>query len=160
MLGVNLGSGKPWAGLPFWYSFDAENGELFTEETELPFRENSVPLLFSSHFIEHLSTGEVDHLLKETFRILKPGGKFRIICPDIEGLARMVSVGENTPILNRPGGWGSADLVLNSENVFLHFACHYELYSEADGKAVVFRGPPKLDVDEARRIAQLPVSEI
>lgn len=160
VIGVNLGSGKPWAGLPFWYAYDAEEGELFTGETELPFSENSVELLFSSHFIEHLNIGEAEHLLKEAFRILKPGGKFRIICPDIELLANAVFRGENTPILNRPSGWGSSELALNAENIFLHFACHYELYSEGEGSSVVFRGPPRLDDVEARRIAELPVSEI
>lgn len=160
VVGMNFGSGKSWVGLPFWRSFDALNGEHFTDRTELSFADNSLPFLFSSHFIEHLSVSEAEHFFEETFRILKPGGKFRIICPDISKLANWVSFGHNPLTISRPGGWGSSDLELNVENIFLHFACHYELYSEDQNGSVVFRGPPKLSVETARDIAALPTSEI
>ena len=49
----------------------------------LPFTNGSVSNLFSSHFIEHLTYRQGIDFLKETHRVLKPGGIVRIICPDI-----------------------------------------------------------------------------
>ena len=50
----------------------------------LPFTNSSVTNLFSSHFIEHLTYRQGIDFLKETYRVLKPGGILRIICPDIK----------------------------------------------------------------------------
>lgn len=50
----------------------------------VPFRENSVDYMFTSHFLEHLRLSEARRLLKESFKALKPGGLFRITVPDLE----------------------------------------------------------------------------
>jgi len=44
----------------------------------LPFNDNSVDVIRSSHFLEH---SHLDHILSESFRVLKPGGKFIAIVP-------------------------------------------------------------------------------
>ena len=49
----------------------------------LPFADESVSNIFCSHFIEHLSYTEALRYFKEVYRILKPGGIIRFICPDI-----------------------------------------------------------------------------
>ena len=49
----------------------------------LPFEDSSVEVIFSSHFIEHLTFEEGLNFLKECYRVLRPGGILRIICPDI-----------------------------------------------------------------------------
>jgi SAM-dependent methyltransferase len=51
----------------------------------LPFLENeSVDLCFSSNLLEHLpSKAVVDSLLKEVFRVLRPGGRYIVIQPNI-----------------------------------------------------------------------------
>ena len=48
----------------------------------LPFEDNSVEYIFSSHFIEHLHYPQAVEYLRESFRVLKPGGIIRTICPD------------------------------------------------------------------------------
>ncbi len=50
----------------------------------VPFRENSVDYMFTSHFLEHLRLSQARRLLKESFEALKPGGLFRITVPDLE----------------------------------------------------------------------------
>lgn len=50
----------------------------------IPFHDNSVPHIYSSHFFEHLFRHEAEHLLQECFRVLKPGGIIRICVPSLD----------------------------------------------------------------------------
>jgi len=51
---------------------------------DLPFSENTVPNIYSSHFFEHLFKEQTEHLLKECFRVLAPEGRIRICVPSLE----------------------------------------------------------------------------
>lgn len=58
--------------------------ELSSPALCLPFRDESVEVVYSSHLIEHLD-GEADkRLFREIVRILKPGGLLRLCCPDMD----------------------------------------------------------------------------
>ena len=50
----------------------------------LPFEDSSVEVIFSSHFIEHLTFEEGINFLKECHRVLRPDGILRISCPDMK----------------------------------------------------------------------------
>lgn len=52
----------------------------------LPFKDNSVDAVFSSHVIEHLYIYESNYLFKEILRILRPGGWVRFVLPDLENI--------------------------------------------------------------------------
>lgn len=39
--------------------------------------------VFTEHLIEHITFKEGQNLLRESFRVLKPGGKIRVACPDL-----------------------------------------------------------------------------
>tara|TARA_R110000744_G_scaffold18499_8_gene49657 strand:- start:7673 stop:8416 length:744 start_codon:yes stop_codon:yes gene_type:complete len=47
-------------------------------------RDECLDIAYTSHTIEHISDEYVYHLFRETHRILKKGGVFRITCPDID----------------------------------------------------------------------------
>jgi SAM-dependent methyltransferase len=49
----------------------------------LPVADSSVRGCFASHVLEHLSRDDVPVALSNTFRILEPGGLFRLIVPDL-----------------------------------------------------------------------------
>tara|TARA_A200000113_G_scaffold225927_1_gene248787 strand:+ start:4598 stop:5257 length:660 start_codon:yes stop_codon:yes gene_type:complete len=49
----------------------------------LPLESGSVKGLFASHVIEHLSYQDAKTCLKNSFDLLKPGGCFRLIVPDL-----------------------------------------------------------------------------
>ncbi len=49
----------------------------------LPFEDNSVDYVYSSHLLEHLHRDDALQLLGEVHRILKPGGWVRICVPDL-----------------------------------------------------------------------------
>ncbi|MBM3210890.1 methyltransferase domain-containing protein [Candidatus Poribacteria bacterium] len=60
---------------------------------KLPFENNTFHYIFNEHFIEHLPYRMGEKMLKECYRILKPGGKIRISTPDLQFLIKLY--GEN-----------------------------------------------------------------
>jgi len=53
--------------------------------------DNSYDGIYSEHFIEHLEKDRGDALLRECFRILKPGGTIRTVWPAMEFVDRLLS---------------------------------------------------------------------
>jgi predicted SAM-dependent methyltransferase len=54
----------------------------------LPIPDCSADGIYASHVLEHLSLDEFWIALRNTFRLLKPGGIFRLVVPDLERRAR------------------------------------------------------------------------
>jgi predicted SAM-dependent methyltransferase len=63
----------------------------------IPLADNSVDIIYSSHFFEHLYRSEVFCLLKECRRVLKPNGVMRVVLPDTEKIANMFLGVDQTP---------------------------------------------------------------
>jgi SAM-dependent methyltransferase len=55
--------------------------------SRLPIESGTAECVFCSHILEHLSSADVDLALEETFRILAPGGVFRLVVPDLQSRA-------------------------------------------------------------------------
>lgn len=92
---VNIGSGG-WSH-PLWHTLDKstdwykkiqENKIDYDHDLcsskPLPFDSNSLEAVFCSHVIEHIPNDKVQYLFDEVYRVLAPGGYFRITCPDIK----------------------------------------------------------------------------
>ena len=64
-----------------------KNGVVFLDAS-LPFNipDNSFDYIFSEHMFEHLTYKGGKNMIKECYRILKPGGVIRISTPDLEFL--------------------------------------------------------------------------
>ena len=106
---VQFGCG--WAAPEDWLNFEASPtlrferipviGRLYTKNANrfpenvvygdivkgLPVPPGSVSRLFSSHVIEHLSYNDALRAIGNCFDLLKPGGVFRIIVPDLKARA-------------------------------------------------------------------------
>ena len=54
----------------------------------LPVGENQCDGIYCSHVLEHLSLADARIALRNTFKILKKGGIFRCVVPDLEFYAR------------------------------------------------------------------------
>lgn len=52
----------------------------------LPFEDNSIDVVYSSHFFEHISKEDSDYILSEIYRVLKKQGIVRIVVPDLQNL--------------------------------------------------------------------------
>ena len=54
----------------------------------IPFEDNSIDLVYHSHFFEHINRSDIGDFLLEVKRVLKPSGIQRIVVPDFEWLCR------------------------------------------------------------------------
>ncbi len=54
----------------------------------LPLTQGRAKYVFASHVLEHLALDDFRTALTHTFRLLRPGGYFRLIVPDLEQLAQ------------------------------------------------------------------------
>lgn len=53
----------------------------------LPIKPSSCAALYCSHTLEHLALEDLRKALQNTYRYLRPGGRFRFVLPDLEQLA-------------------------------------------------------------------------
>jgi len=53
------------------------------------FADDSVDLIYCCHMIEHLHRYEVESVLREWYRVLKPGGILRVATPDFEKIVEI-----------------------------------------------------------------------
>jgi predicted SAM-dependent methyltransferase len=116
-----LASGKPiWLELASWtrpeqvgwtFSDLGGGGDLQLDLTRpLPFPDNSVARIYSSHVLEHFSyPSPMLDLLRECHRILRPGGEFSIAVPD----ARLFLDGYHDPAAFRASALCTEDVGLN-----------------------------------------------
>jgi len=49
----------------------------------LPFVDDVVDVVYSSHFLEHLYREDAEYLLRESWRVLHSGGRIRVCIPDL-----------------------------------------------------------------------------
>jgi SAM-dependent methyltransferase len=54
----------------------------------LPFATGSADAVYASHFLEHLYREEGQQLMRESFRVLAPGGIVRIVVPDLQAIVQ------------------------------------------------------------------------
>ncbi|HWU56059.1 MAG TPA: class I SAM-dependent methyltransferase [Rhizomicrobium sp.] len=87
--GLNLGAGPLWRR-PGWTTIDHKHNWWRRADTawRLSFSAQSFDWVFSSHMLEHIPHFKIDAVLKECNRVLKPGGKIRLVCPNLEVFAR------------------------------------------------------------------------
>ena len=128
--GINLGAGLDWK-LEDWIGLDIVNGEYLNENTILPFQDNSIEYVFSSHFFEHINDKTAINLLKESYRVLKPGGIIRITTPHYERLYNKCKTNDidfytkNNILRDRSKHWGNTNIENNIYNTLVHFICNY-----------------------------------
>ena len=65
----------------------------------IPFNDNSVDFIFTSHFLEHLFEQQAERLLVESFRVLKNGGTLRISVPDLSYAISLYQTGHKHQML-------------------------------------------------------------
>jgi hypothetical protein len=115
---VHYGAG--WTAAPGWLNFDASpslrlerlpvigallkvNAQRFPSEVRfgdivagLPVRPGTVTSVYASHVLEHLSYDDFWKALHNTYDMMKPGGVFRLIVPDLRGRAQRYLAGSTS----------------------------------------------------------------
>lgn len=87
---LHLGCGKRDFG-PDWIHIDGVHYPHVTSHDiiTLPFDDDSCSLVYASHVIEYFDRDMVVKVLKEWFRVLRPGGIIRLAVPDFEAITRL-----------------------------------------------------------------------
>jgi SAM-dependent methyltransferase len=65
----------------------------------LPFADNAADFIYSSHFLEHLFKDEAQRVLRESLRVLKPGGTVRVCVPDLAHAVALYEIGDKRAML-------------------------------------------------------------
>ncbi len=71
---------------PDWQTLDLREGADFQcdfRKDSLPFPDESLDAVHSSHMIEHISAADGRSLFREIYRCLRPGGALRLSTPDL-----------------------------------------------------------------------------
>jgi predicted SAM-dependent methyltransferase len=87
--GLNWGCGPTLA--PGWINSDREqyhdtrradfhHGDVISG---LPWDDGTFDGIVANHSLQSLGAGELDHAVREFHRVLRPGGRFRVLVPDI-----------------------------------------------------------------------------
>lgn len=74
---------------------------VFDIRKRFPIDDGVIEEVISIATLEHVREHDVRHVLKEFFRVLKPGGVLRVCTPDIEGIAKGILEGENAEVVNQ-----------------------------------------------------------
>lgn len=81
---------------PGWISTDVHwRGRSYLDATRTwPVPDGSVEFIYADNVIEHLSLEQNRFLLLEAYRVLRPGGRIRLVTPDIGALVQTYLAGE------------------------------------------------------------------
>ncbi|TWU20539.1 hypothetical protein Pla52o_44170 [Novipirellula galeiformis] len=86
---LNVGCGNCYH--PDWTNVDlvASGPEVYQCDLRrgLPYEAEQFAAVYHSHVLEHLTPDNAATMLRDCFRVLRPGGIIRVVVPDLEGIA-------------------------------------------------------------------------
>ncbi len=81
---LNIGAGpirlRGYIGVDYYHP----DAEVHADAACLPFANGTVDTIITSHMVEHLAEPHFQRALQEWLRVLIPGGRLEIRCPNIE----------------------------------------------------------------------------
>ena len=89
---LNIACGDTFIKSDSWINLDFESNSKDVIQCDIlkkiPFENNSIENIYSSHFVEHVSLENIPQLFYEFYRLLCAGGKIRVVTPDFEEMCR------------------------------------------------------------------------
>jgi predicted SAM-dependent methyltransferase len=96
--------------LPGWLNTDLESSDtvVYLDLTKkFPLENDTFDYVFTEHAIEHIPYEHGLGMLREAFRVLRPGGKIRVVTPDFAFLKALYSP-QKTPLQEAYIAWANA----------------------------------------------------
>lgn len=97
---------------------------------KLPFKNNLVDYIYTSHFIEHLHRYQTENLLRECKRVLRPGGIIRICVPDIKLLSKKYIDGDRDYFVSIEDSAGDKKELHEIADLFMQHIYGYDSWSK------------------------------
>lgn len=92
---ISLGAGRETPDE--WIGFDRyKSGKnIFSVNMlfDFPVKSDSIDAILAEHILEHFCWDDLEYILKECYRVMKNGGKIRIVSPDAKNIARLIQLG-------------------------------------------------------------------
>ena len=124
MIKINLGCGwrnfgKDWIHIDGgdYLHLDSKN------IINLPYKDNSADLIYASHVIEYFNREEIEGVLNEWIRVLKPNGKLRLAVPNFKEMVTMYLNGDIN-LESILGPLYGKMIVLNNCHIFSNFSSY------------------------------------
>jgi predicted SAM-dependent methyltransferase len=79
--------------LPGWLNTELcpRRSQVYLDATRpFPLPDNCIDVIYSEHMIEHVPWSGGREMLRECFRVMKPGGLLRVVTPDLAFLVRLL----------------------------------------------------------------------
>lgn len=141
------------------YTFDQymakyKNVQIIHHELKngIPFPDNSVANIYSSHFFEHLFKKDAEKLLLESYRVLKQGGIIRICVPslkieveEIKNAIRKYEDGDIMPIQKYVTSEITGFNDVYSNHRWMYVFRNLNLFSRMQGFLILRNFPPKTE---------------
>jgi predicted SAM-dependent methyltransferase len=86
--------------LPGWINTDNQpsvRADYLDFTQQFPFVSNMMAAVFCEHTIEHITSAEAVRMVGEVFRVLKPGGWFRVVTPSLDRICQMLLDPDSAP---------------------------------------------------------------
>lgn len=95
---LQVGSGQ--VRLPGWLNTDLLYGSFYLDISQpLPLPSNTFTYAFGEHVIEHITERQGLQLLREVYRVLRPGGVMRMTTPDLRKIVALYE--DRNPTISR-----------------------------------------------------------
>lgn len=169
---INIGAGSFFH--PYWHNVDNPNDYYsaaqrdhlhisydLTSKNPMPFEDATLKVAYTSHVIEHINDQDAAHLFGEVYRCLRPGGYFRIACPDMD-LEYQAYMRGDADFWKWPNAYGVYNETIGQR--FLdHFAtaltmshpcCDHEKLGDEELRAIFSSQPKEAAFDEV--VSRLP----
>ena len=88
---------------------------------ELPFDSNSCEEVILLHVLEHIPSYDVEKVLNEIYRVIKPGGSFVVAVPDLKETAKLLVDSKS----NEEEDWALRLIHGTQRNEWSHHYCGY-----------------------------------
>lgn len=99
------------------------------------FADNSVDLIYNCHVLEHFRRYQIEDVLREWYRVLKPGGILRLAVPDFEKLVEVYQKTKDLKLIMGPL-FGRQDYPENTHYIVFDYAYLTELLTRVGFKNI------------------------
>ncbi|MBI4947283.1 MAG: methyltransferase domain-containing protein [Bacteroidetes bacterium] len=90
---LNIGCGSRFCSESLWTNIDFFSANERVIACNLlkgiPFPSQTFDVVYHSHILEHFTKNDAEKLIKECYRVLKPGGIIRVVLPNLENICRV-----------------------------------------------------------------------